>query len=390
MTPTNQVDINAYVFAEDDLDSTIKHAKDVEKLFPTSQYQGRTIKLNWCFNTKINKTPPTIEPKKQLMEDLVVYIPRVVNVGRPTQSWLKEDYFTRITPALKPSSKILIQAGYTGAQVENDESPLSDIKSWASKEHWKEGKNPPSVVPFVYRKDQLDNPKYRGNNAFFMNEKDVIEVIEGIVKSKLESATAGASQPGRRRLRKKTEPQAPVVPVKADVAEPKAVAKQEEKKADKAVAAKVVNEPAKPVEAAPKAAEKVEEKKADKSVVVEKLVIVEPKVIEEEKKANVPPAAVPVVNELMKIEVKAEAVKQEAVQKEEKPAPVQDKQSFRFVSLILSAIPSLVAAVTAVASRIFLPKVKEVGAVGLGFLAGWISTFACGYLVKKQNQANIV
>ncbi len=356
MTPINQVDINAYVFASIDMPDSVfkKHSKDLEKLFPTSQYQGRTINLKWHFNTETNKKPnrrePTVEPKQKLKEDLIVYMPDVKRVGRAETDLVKEAYITPLTPALKPSSKILIQVGYPVDQAEDDGAAGAVIKTWANKKIWevkRRKQSSSSVVSFVYRRDQIENPDYR-NHKFFLNEKDVIQAIEEIVKVKLDAL---ATQPANKTPAKLTA----------------APAKSETPKKDQPAAAQAVNEPVKLAKVEPKAAAK-----------------------EEEKKVNAPPVAAPVVNEPVKIEEKAEEVKQEAVQKEEGPAPVQDKKSFRFVTLILSAIPSLIAAVTAVASRIFLPKIKDVGAVGLGFLAGWIYTLAFGFLMKKKGELNAV
>lgn len=87
------------------------------------------------------------------------------------------------------------------------------------------------------------------------------------------------------------------------------------------------------------------------------------------------------------VEAKKENVPQEIVK--EKPAKLDKKMNkpSRFVTLLVASLSHLIAVVSVIAVRIFLPKVKEAGAVGIGFMAGLSSFLIVDYFRNRKVHA---
>lgn len=332
----NLVDLCVYSmftksFFADDVTAWQEHQKvsnDLQKLFPTCQYQGRTIQLNWKINSNTSdlSCPPNRSRERELPYDLFVSIARpevdLIGLNNHLSSVLAPGY-------LRSDAKVLLVVPYNKDVLKLENYPLfykivnlldGTVLNLPNRKSIRLG----------YCQDKLAQGTLDKNNAHHLSDGlQVQQAIQDIVKNKFEQLSQ-----------------------LQDLEEGLAEKKQKLKELEQ----KIVQNKQDTEETDQVFANNVQESET--------------------------------VGQENEIQTKNEEQIESAASSSSSTTVQLTKEDVKKTSgmfnFFLSSIPTLNTVVTIVAVRILLPKVKEIGALGIGTVAGLISLFAVNHFRNKQ------
>ncbi len=294
-----------------------------EVIFKEVVVDNVRLKINWS----IEQLPKNFTKLSSPQYDIVAYNKLIGLTGR-----LEPDLILDQFQALQSGLKSPGQAVFIGAAADLNECMMNYHSSFQRMMQKK-------IIPFIFSHEKFDVNQMDEHQEGL---KDVQQAIHQIAKHKLEA------------LREKEAVQPAPAPL--PVAPQPQVNKTEEK----------------PIVIKKEPEVVVEEKEPE-----EKLECATPFVIKRELEKELE----------VGVEEKEDNIQQQVGKEKIKELNEKMKTPSRFVHLLVAGFSHLIAAVSVIAVRIFLPKVKEAGAVGIGFMAGLSSFLIIDYFRNRKVHA---
>lgn len=184
-------------FTQEEGSSQLKQVEsDLQKMFPTSSYQGRTIQLNWRVESKQDQFADLPDQDKLNRYDFVFAIFNVDTTRRLELELLAKNACNLITGNKLFKGNIILVVPYDKKLLEpnRQDLPKHQVRSLTTKSTFDKSTfednyftHPEKMIEFAYRQDKLaQNTLDKAHEWQFANGKEVEEAIQEIVKVKLQ------------------------------------------------------------------------------------------------------------------------------------------------------------------------------------------------------------
>lgn len=171
---------------------------DLQKMFPTSSYQGRTVQLNWKVESKQDQFADLPDQDKLNCYDFVFAIFNVDTSRRLELELLAKNACNPLTQNKLFKGSLILVVPYDKKLLEpnRQDLPKHQVRTLTTKSTFEDNyfTHPEKMIEFAYRQDKLaENTLDKAHEWHFANGKEVEETIQEIVKVKLQEIVCAST-----------------------------------------------------------------------------------------------------------------------------------------------------------------------------------------------------